>query len=180
MGFIYKITNTVSGKVYIGETKMLDPNHRWRQHIASLKRNGGCPALKDAMKTYGVDKFKFDIVIICFDSDRLLLERQYIRKYNSIVPNGYNILDGGQKGGGFKGKKHSTDTRSKITETLKNYYKNHPEERLARSIRVKEYMKGIDARQMTLSSEKFKQAVAEGRVGGHNIHKSICVKKKNQ
>ena len=56
MGYIYKITNIVSGKVYIGETKVADPNDRWKGHINSLNcQKGGCPALKDAMKSYGVE-----------------------------------------------------------------------------------------------------------------------------
>ena len=62
MGYIYKITNIVSGKIYIGETKLCDPQKRWLQHIASLKHKGGCPALKDAMIKYGVENFKFDII----------------------------------------------------------------------------------------------------------------------
>ncbi len=67
MGFIYKITNIVSNKCYIGETKEDTPEKRWQRHIQSIKRNEGCPALKDAIKKYGIEKFKFEVLIICFD-----------------------------------------------------------------------------------------------------------------
>jgi group I intron endonuclease len=167
MGYIYKITNTVSGKVYIGETKVADPNDRWKGHINSLNRKkGGCPALKDAMKSYGVENFRFDVIIICFDDARLQLEREYIKRYNSMVPNGYNILEGGQMGGGFKGKKHSPETIRKIQDKRRLFYINNPEERIATVARIKESMKHIDVGARLRASEKFLKAVAEGRVGG--------------
>ncbi len=33
MGFIYNITNTQSGKLYIGETSADDPDKRWKKHF---------------------------------------------------------------------------------------------------------------------------------------------------
>jgi group I intron endonuclease len=180
MGYIYKITNIVSGKIYIGETKMADPNNRWKQHISSLTRNkGGCPALKDAMRSYGVDNFKFDIIIICFDEDRLMFEREYIKRYNSIVPNGYNILEGGQMGGGFKGKKHSPETIKKIKETLTLFNQNNPEEKAKSLAKLKESMKNVDIGACMRASEKFNKAVVDGKIGGC-AHKtpSLTVKTK--
>jgi hypothetical protein len=50
--------------------------------------------------------FKFVILIFCFDEDRYKLEIEFIKKYNTQVPKGYNISKGGT-GGGFEGKKHS-------------------------------------------------------------------------
>ncbi len=70
MGFIYKITNTKSKKIYIGETKLEDPEKRWKAHIQSINRGKGCPALRDAIKKYGIDTFRFEVLIICFDEDR--------------------------------------------------------------------------------------------------------------
>ena len=174
MGYIYKITNIVSGKVYIGETKLADPNDRWKCHIKSLTcTKGGCPSLKDAMKSYGVDKFRFDVLIICFDEDRLQLEREYIKRYNSMVPNGYNILEGGQMGGGFKGKKHSPETikiiQDKIkifNENRKVFFQNNPKEKEKELSKWKERMKHVDTGACIRASEKFKKAVAEGRIGG--------------
>lgn len=43
------------------------------------------------------------------------MEIYYINKYNSIVPNGYNLRGGGNNGG-----KHNEETKKKISETLKN------------------------------------------------------------
>ena len=111
MGYIYKITNTITNKCYIGETKQSNPESRWKEHKNTIKNGTGCPALKDAVKKYGIENFKFDILLICFDEDRYKYEIEYIKKYNSQVPNGYNILGGGP-GGGFEGKVWAFPKRS--------------------------------------------------------------------
>lgn len=126
MGFIYKITNIISKKFYIGETKKINPELRWNEHKRKIEKGIGCPALQDAVRKYGIDNFRFEILIICFDEDRYKLEIEYIQKYNSIVPNGYNLTKGGE-GGGFYGKKHSNETIKKISETFKQKYILNPE-----------------------------------------------------
>jgi group I intron endonuclease len=139
MGFIYKITNTVSGSVYIGQTRVEDPYERFKAHLSNARRGIGCPALTDAIISYGEDKFKFEVLIICFNTDIDYYEIEYIEKYNSMVPNGYNILKGGQCGGGFKGKKHRQEVIEKIKQKLKERYEKNPKERIKLSNRVKQY-----------------------------------------
>ena len=78
MGFIYKITNNLTGKCYIGETQEKDPEDRWKGHMRAINRNTGCPALRDAIHKYGADNFKFEVLIICFDEDRFIYEKEYI------------------------------------------------------------------------------------------------------
>jgi group I intron endonuclease len=165
MGFIYKITNIISNKCYIGETKEDTPEKRWQGHIQSIKRNAGCPALKDAIKKYGIEKFKFEVLIICFDEDRFIYEKEYIKKYNSQVPNGYNILPGGE-GGGFLGKNHSEETRKKIGESGKAFRQNNPNHFETYREKHKEAMKQVDISAALKNSEKFKRAVEERRIGG--------------
>ena len=153
MAIIYKIRNKISGKCYIGET-IKDMGTRWRGHINSINRNSGCPALKDAIKKYGIDVFEMSVIIICFEEDRFEYEKEYIDKYNSVVPNGYNILDGGE-GGGFKGKTHSISTINKIRETLKQKYINNPQLRNECSQRTINSMKNIDISDRMKKSEKW-------------------------
>jgi group I intron endonuclease len=126
MGFIYKITNIITNKCYIGETKEKNPETRWKQHKRTIEKGIGCPALQNAVKKYGIDNFIFKVLIICFDEERFKFEKEYIKKYNSISPNGYNLTSGGE-GGGFIGKKHSQETVNKISNTLKNKYINDDE-----------------------------------------------------
>jgi group I intron endonuclease len=136
MGFIYKITNNITHKCYIGETKKSNPELRWNEHRRKIEKNIGCPALQDAVKKYGIEHFKFEILIICFDEDRYIFEKEYIKKYNSISPNGYNLTTGGE-GGGFYGKKHSETTINKIRSVIKERYENNPELRKELSERTK-------------------------------------------
>jgi group I intron endonuclease len=126
MGFIYKITNTINGKCYIGETTKSDPEKRWYQHKNTIKRGVGCPALQNSVVKHGIDNFKFEILIICFDEDRYKYEIEYIKKYNTLIPNGYNILEGGP-GGSFKGKKHSEETKQLLSKNNKQKYIDNPE-----------------------------------------------------
>lgn len=118
MGFIYKITNIITNKIYIGQTKQKDPQYRWNDHIRTIKYGNGCPLLMKAAKKYGIESFKFNIIIICFDEDLDKYEIEYIKKYNTICPNGYNISDGGNINNGFKNKKHTEETKQKIKEIV--------------------------------------------------------------
>lgn len=69
MGYIYKITNTINNKLYVGCTIQDDVQYRWDSHKRLAKKDKGCTALKDAFKKYGIDKFKFEVIIICFNKD---------------------------------------------------------------------------------------------------------------
>jgi group I intron endonuclease len=157
MGFIYKITNNLTGKCYIGETIKTNPESRWNEHRRKIEKGIGCPALQDAIKKYGVDNFSFKVLLICFDGDRYYYEKEYIKKYNSIVPNGYNLTSGGE-GGGFYGKKHSDETKLKITEGLKQRYNDNPELREETSNRLKELYKNPE------NIEKLKDGMKNSEV----------------
>lgn len=169
MGFIYKITNKISKKCYIGETKESSPEIRWKQHKYTISNGRGCPALQDAVIKYGIDNFTFEVVIICFDEDQFAHERHYIKKYNSVVPNGYNILEGGE-GGGFKGKRHTPEIIEKIGAMSRKRFED-PAERKKSSERALLQMKevkesGVDWGKKVTSSEKYQLALKEKRVGG--------------
>jgi group I intron endonuclease len=169
MGYIYKITNTVTGKHYIGET-IQDYNTRWRKHINSINYKEGCPLLKASMKKHGVDKFTFTILIICFDEDLVKYEKEYIKKYNSQTPNGYNILSGGQIGDGHVGYKHSPETIEKIKEAGRKFREKNPNHYETYRERHQATMKTIDISSCVKNSEKFKKRVAEEKINGR-LHK---------
>jgi group I intron endonuclease len=166
MGYIYQIKNNITGKCYIGQTTKL-PENRWKCHISSLTHKGGCPALKDAITKYGIESFTFRVLIICFDDAIHLIEKEYIEKYHAQVPNGYNILPGGQLGGGFLGKTHSEESIEKIKNSLKKFNEAHPDHFETYREKLKESMKKVDLSKCTKQSEKFQKAVKEGRVGTH-------------
>ena len=59
MGVIYKITNIVNGKFYIGQSA--DWRSRWRQHKTAARR-GNTQHLYMAMRKYGIENFSVEIV----------------------------------------------------------------------------------------------------------------------
>lgn len=98
---IYKITNTVNGKVYIGKSHNIE--ERFKQHIEGLngKRNHN-PHFQSAWNKYGKSNFKFEIIhpLKKYVEEEISdLEVYYISKYNSTDTNyGYNFQCGGQGG----------------------------------------------------------------------------------
>jgi group I intron endonuclease len=155
MGFIYRITNTENKKVYIGQTIVDDPFQRWKGHLKAIKYGRACPVLRNAIKHYGAEKFKFEVIIICFDEDLNKFEKEYIKKFNCIVPNGYNVHEGGEMGGMFKGHHHTKETKKILSEKSRNRFED---------IEVrKQHSKLIIEAQK--KSDKWKLAIAEKRLG---------------
>lgn len=136
-----------------------------------MEQNGGCPALKSAMLKYGVDKFKFEVLIICFDEDLSKFEIEYIKKYETLAPKGYNISEGGEATCGFKGKMHSTETIDKISAFNKKRFADPKEREKSSQLINKLFAERGDEYRMKISegiknSPKFKLAKELGLVGG--------------
>lgn len=95
-GFIYKITNRVNGKVYIGQTRFT-VEHRFKQHIKNYNVEHRMQPLYMAFAKYGIENFTVETVEEC--SIEKLDEREifWIAKYDSFK-NGYNATLGGTKG----------------------------------------------------------------------------------
>ena len=99
IGYIYKIQNLITKKVYIGATTQ-SPKNRWVSHkVDAFKRNSikSDKTIRQSIFKYGAKNFKFSVLkkikTSIFDIQKL--ERKYIEKYNSIKPNGYNQNRGG-------------------------------------------------------------------------------------
>lgn len=86
---IYKITNTINNKVYIGQSKNI--YRRLTKHL-SIARNGKYNHLHlyRAISKYGIGNFYVEVLEKCTVKDLDKLEYEYIQKYNS-VNKGYNM-----------------------------------------------------------------------------------------
>jgi hypothetical protein len=116
-GEIYKITNVVTNKHYIGQTRSHRLNHekyrpfgyigRFKDHISETYSNkkNTCKYLNSSIAKYGKERFICELIIRCGLEELDNYESQYIIEYNSKYPNGYNLTDGGQKRGNKKGVK---------------------------------------------------------------------------
>lgn len=95
MAYIYKITNLINSKIYIGQT-IRSINVRWNQHKSESFNNHGHGYnyhLHNAIRKYGSDNFKIEIIEQCPDEERFEEETYYIKKYNSTDPKiGYNFV----------------------------------------------------------------------------------------
>ena len=140
---IYKTTNLINGKIYIGQDLENNPNYF-----------GSGLIFKKAILKYGKNNFKKEILEYCFNKQELCEKEKYwIKKLNSQNKNiGYNITGGGEFGDTLThnpnreeiSKKRneiirSEYVRNKISNTLKKYYSNE-ENRLKTSIATKNGM----------------------------------------
>ena len=100
MGLIYKITNQLNNKVYIGKT-VESLEERWKEHkLESRKPIRGSRPLYAAIQKYGLENFKIELIEDNIDLEQLNFKEQYwIQYYNSYIgfkySNGYNATLGG-------------------------------------------------------------------------------------
>lgn len=105
--YIYKITNLINGKIYIGQT-ILSIQKRYSKHCNCDKQIIG-----KAIQKYGKENFKIEQIDSATSREELDEKECYwIRFYNSQIPNGYNL-----ESGGVTNKEVNEVTRKKLRET---------------------------------------------------------------
>lgn len=126
---LYRLTSP-SGKVYIGITKNVYT--RWQQHVLDAHRGSKC-TLHKAIRKYGFDNFKKEILVTSTLSYVKEMEVKAIAAYSTMVPAGYNMTAGGDGTAGYiftdedkmkiglvqKGRKHSEESKRLRSEKLK-------------------------------------------------------------
>ena len=89
-GCVYRLTNTVNNKVYIGKTVHFK-ERMWKHKSGKLNT-----PLSQAIQKYGWDIFKQEILIDEVPEEDLPhLEQSYMEVENTVVPNGYNLTKRG-------------------------------------------------------------------------------------
>ena len=177
---IYLITNLLNLKKYVGITK-LSIEERFLQHT---KRGF---LLTEAISKYGKGKFSIELIEKVESAERAYeLEIFYIKEYNTKAPNGYNLTDGGdgifgweaseeyrqecsertkqlhsEKKVGMYGKKHSEETKKKMSASLKGN-----QNCLGRILSEKTKLKISLSHQGKVLSEFTKQKISENH---HNV-----------
>ena len=132
MGVIYKTTNLVNNKIYIGKRIFSKEKFLKNRYYGSGK------LLKEFIKKYGIENFSREIIEEV--DNNILGEREiyWINLYNSNnLDIGYNLTIGGNSKYGRKSNNISDDTKKKISESVSKYLaenghpfqgKNHSEE----------------------------------------------------
>jgi group I intron endonuclease len=151
MHYLYRITNILNNKIYIGQT--IKPNKRWSTH-KSFSRNKNKPQqyVHHAINKYGVDNFTYEVIATCITQEDVdCTEEILIIQYNSRNKEfGYNIQPGGnvsspseetrekmskatlkqiaEQGHPSLGKKRSDEQRAQMRETRLNNPINYTDE----------------------------------------------------
>lgn len=149
IGVIYKWTNKINNKSYIGQT--LFPNKRINSHINAAKNNSQLLFHK-ALRKYGIDSFIYE-ELESVEENKLNEREMYWISYYDSYNNGYNMTLGGE---GHRGKiseegrkhialghigiKHTEEEKKKISESHKKYWDslsdNQRKERISKIVPV--------------------------------------------
>jgi group I intron endonuclease len=156
---IYKVTNLVNGKVYIGQT-VREFEIRKTQHIYDTISNKDNSIFHKALLKYGQDKFQWEIIDNAETEEELNKKEIYwINFYNSYIraknSNGYNMTIGGE---GMSGYKHSDESKEKISKVKKG--SKHHNAKLTEEdvLQIKELIKS--GAKPTEISQNFKVNIA--------------------
>lgn len=112
---IYKATNKINNKVYIGQT-VRSLEVRMSEH----KRHN-YTAFDKAINKYGLENFDVEVINTAKDINELNEKEIYwIKYYNCIAPNGYNQCNGGENTLGYH---HKEESKKKMSLQRKGVYK---------------------------------------------------------
>ena len=116
---IYKITNKLNQKIYVGQTSQ-PLEKRFLQHLAARTPLG------QAMRDCGVENFVIEVIEECKTYEQTKRQECFwIKVLNCKVPNGYNQSDGGESCvfKKYRPRVHTTPTTGKMTvaESLKRF-----------------------------------------------------------
>lgn len=106
--FIYKITNTLNGKMYIGQTN--NYKRRFREHKNFHYSSDEEKILYLAIKKYGLENFSFELIEKVSNYNER--EKFWIKELNTVAPNGYNITEGGDEPPILKGEQNPNTTHT--------------------------------------------------------------------
>lgn len=136
---IYCHTNTINGMKYIGQTcqelnKRFANGNGYRNY--NLDREDELqPIFFKAILEFGWENFSTEILKDNLtENEANYWEKYYIKKYNTYYENencnGYNMTTGGNSAkyyhrGGNKNQHHSEETKNKIRDSVKEYWKTH-------------------------------------------------------
>ena len=103
-GIIYEWRNKLDGKFYVGQT--IRPKGRYKNHVKAQ----GDSVFHRAIRLHGIENFEYTVVATYeHETEQGLYdllneaEKERIKFRNSLVPNGYNVAEGGKNGNTLSG-----------------------------------------------------------------------------
>lgn len=110
--YIYRVTNKVNGKIYIGKTNNCDK--RLKDHISQALRKSKCNYFQYAILKYGKDNFIIDVLEKNeSEKETFELEKKWIKILKSNHKDiGYNLTEGGEGSSGYT---HSDEWKNNMS-----------------------------------------------------------------
>lgn len=105
---IYRYTNLINGKRYIGQSINIEKRYGAHLWFAENKSDSELPYFERAIKKYGIDNFRFEILEFCTPDELNDLETYWIDYYQTCCVSttydgyGYNLTTGGGSSSGYK------------------------------------------------------------------------------
>lgn len=170
IGVIYKWTNKINGKSYIGQT--IDEEGRKKDHIRGRYK---C-YFHDAIKKYGVENFNYEVLERIEESK--LSEREiYWIEYYDTYNNGYNLTKGGEGTRGFS-HRFTEEQKKKLSESHKGLI---PWNKEKHNIYSEETLKKIGARDHSLCwTPELRQQQSEKLKGRPSPNKGKILSKETK
>ena len=112
-GIVYKVTDLLNNKVYIGQTVEDIGSRKW-EHESRARRGKGDTYFNRAMIKHSFENFTWYVLEKCDNKEEMdEMEFHYIKQYNAYGDGGYNLTFGGE---GSHGYKHSQEVCKFISE----------------------------------------------------------------
>ena len=174
--YIYKITNKINSKCYIGQTTR-SVKVRWLEHTKyHLTARSHCRKLANALRKYGIDEFIVEVIDTAISVEELNDKEVYWVQFYDSINNGYNLVVGGDNklisdetrqklSESGKGRVQSLETREKIASAQRGN-KNH---NFGKKASRETKLKWSKARKGRPKSEEHKRKIGIG-----NSKKIIC------
>lgn len=165
---VYKITNTVNGKVYIGSAvNLVKRTNDHKHHLRKGKHHSA--KLQNAWNKYGESAFIFETLLLCSAENLLMYEQHCIDGFNSVV-SGYNICP---TAGNTTGVKCSDETRKKqaaakigrVGNNLGNAHTEETRARISAALRGNNHSRGRKASEETKAKLRVASTGNSRRLG---------------
>lgn len=179
-GNIYKITNKINNKIYIGCT-IYSLEKRFSEHAYRALKTDNKSKLYNSIRKYGVKSFSIELIQECDLNIIYEIEKKYITELDTY-DNGLNSTFGGE---GCLGYVHSPEIKKKISEGTKNgnshkgktydelYGDNADEERMKRKLSVENSWKNISDDKKIKRINNSKNGVRKNSKYGIDLIKEI-------
>lgn len=131
MFIIYKHTNIISKKSYIGYTSF-SMEVRFEQHMEAAQDSKVKRAFQNALRKYPPDSWISEVLDVAETKPAAKnAEKQQIRLYETISPYGYNMTEGGD---GFVGSYHRTESKAQTSHSLRGIKKTYSNGRTGKKL----------------------------------------------